>query len=173
MTGTGITQPKRDAYKVQPDGRFGNVQIDLPNLLYHHKLKVYNGEGILMDKKAPIDLVELLTKRYNPRTNYSDKSIKTFQDLVKLSGLPVHSGSGKFHLLKKKERCDNKVIRIIQDPNDLIERMSVLIGEIAAGNDSDIVKNELSDIADILLNKNIILSEQHKDIFEKYLSIIV
>ncbi len=64
-------------------------------------------------------------------------------------------------MLNKKERCDNKVIRIIQDPNDLIERMSVLIGEIKAGNDSDIIANELSDIADILLNKNIISSEQH------------
>jgi hypothetical protein len=47
--------------------------------------------------------------------------------------------------------------------------MSVLIGEIKAGNNSDIIKNELSDIADILLNKNIISSEQHKDIFEKYI----
>ncbi len=90
--------------------------------------------------------------------------------MVKLSGLPVHSGSGKFHLLKKKERCDNKIVRIIQDPNELIERMGVLIGEIEAGNDSDIVKNELSDIADILHNKNIISSEQHEQIFEKYIT---
>ncbi len=45
-----------------------------------------------MDKKAPVDLVELLTKSYNPRINYSDKIIKTFQDLVKLFRLPVHTG---------------------------------------------------------------------------------
>ena len=64
---------------------------------------------------------------------------------------------------------DLQSVKIIEDPNKLIEKMGVIVGEIQSGNTNDNLKNELSDIVDILHNKNIISSDQHKQIFEKYI----
>ena len=66
-----------------------------------------------MDKKADVDLVDLLTKkRYNPKKVYSEKSINLFKELVKQSGLPVHVGSGKYSLINPKSVNKEQIIKI-------------------------------------------------------------
>ncbi len=163
-----LNQPKRHAYKLTPTGKFGDLNIDMPQLISHHRIKAVNGTGVtLLDKKAPVDLIELLTKRFNPKKNYTDKSVKLFKELVKHSGLPVHMGSGKYKLLHSK---GSPLIKVVSNPDDLVERLAVLSGEIDSGNHSDAIRNEMMSIIDILLNNNILTKEQHKAIYDQYLS---
>ena len=63
-----------------------------------------------------------------------------------------------------------QIIKIFKDPNDLIDRMGVLVGEIEAGNNSVLVHNELMNILDVLLQKGIIDKKMHKSIFKQYLN---
>lgn len=174
QTGEGLiiprSQPKKNAYKMSPRGYFGDIFIDPVQLIGHHKLIVTdkNGKGLLTDSTDK-DLIHLLTKRYNPRREYSDISKKQFRKLVKLSDLPVATSTGKFNLTKKKGGCTGN-IKIISDPNELVQRMAVICGEIGAGNNNTMMKNELGQISDILLNKSIISPSEHKVIYNKYLN---
>lgn len=178
--GKGIlSHRKRNPYKMDQSGNFGNVRIDPQQLLYYHKLKVYNKDNMLiLDKKAPYDLIELLTKRYNPRKQYSDKSIKLFKTLVEMSSLPVSMMTGKFKMLNKKDGgclCDgtpNKgdgIVKIFENPNKILERLGILVAERQAGNNSDMVRNEIMSILDVLLSKKMINKTEHKKIYDQYL----
>ena len=110
-----------------------------------------------MDKKTDGDLVDLLTKtRYNPKKVYSEKSVKQFKELVKQSGLPVQQSSGKYSLINPKSVNKEQIIKIFSDTNELIQRLSALIGEKESGNTSHLVHNEIMNIMDVLFQKGII-----------------
>ena len=49
-----------------------------------------------LSRKVDPDLIELLTKRYNTKTQYSPQSLKTFAKLVDLSRLPIYARSLKY-----------------------------------------------------------------------------
>jgi hypothetical protein len=48
--------------------------------------------------------------------------------------------------------------------------LDILIGEIAAGNDSNIVKNELSEVLDKLKIAKILSPTEHRTLFHQYIS---
>ena len=53
------TQPKRNAYKIQQNGQYGGLMIDLPKLFGQLKLIASkNGENVL-DEKANFDTIDL------------------------------------------------------------------------------------------------------------------
>lgn len=167
-SGSGIMHK----YTANHNGKFGDLMIDMPTLHLNHRIKAINGRGItIMDKKTDGDLVDLLTKtRFNPKKVYSEKSVNQFKELVKQSGLPVQQSSGKYSLLNPKIVNKEQIIKIFKNSNDLIERMGVLVGEIEAGNNSQLVHNELMNIIDVLFQKGIIDKKMHKSIYKQYLS---
>ena len=78
--GTGLKQPKRNAYKIQ-DGVYGGLVIDLPRLFNEMKLNVFRGGKLLYSTDADKSLINLLTKRFNPKTKYSMNAVRIFNDL--------------------------------------------------------------------------------------------
>jgi hypothetical protein len=54
-------------------------------------------------------------------------------------------------------------------PQDITDRMTLIIGSMSAGNTSKILKNELSDLADYQLKAKKITKKVHKQIFSKYI----
>ena len=54
------------------------------------KLKVFRGGKLLYEADADKSLINLLTKRYNPKTKYSINAVKIFNDLNTLSNMPKH-----------------------------------------------------------------------------------
>ena len=57
--GMYYTQPKRNAYKIQQNGQYGGLMIDLPKLFGQLKLIASkNGENVL-DEKANFDTIDL------------------------------------------------------------------------------------------------------------------
>ncbi|PFX26611.1 Complement C1q tumor necrosis factor-related protein 7 [Stylophora pistillata] len=91
------TQPKRNAYKVNGYGQFGGLLINIPRLFNEMVVEASDlstGQPVY-EKQGDKSLINLLTKRHNPKTNYSQKSIEMFKHLSKLAGLPLHKSSGK------------------------------------------------------------------------------
>ena len=162
--GSGIRkykQPKRNAYKIS-DSSFGNLSVDVPKLKNEMKLNVFRGGTIVYHADADKSLVDLLTKRFNPKRSYSLNAVKIFNDLNLLANLPKHPSSGKSKLL-------GSGVVYYNDPNELAERMKILVGAIAAGNNSPVIKNDLSMINDEFLKIGAIDQTIHEKFYKKYI----
>ena len=163
-TGSGIRkykQPKRNAYKIS-DSSFGNLSVDVPRLKNEMKLNVFRGGKIVYHADADKSLVDLLTKRFNPKRSYSLNAVKIFNDLNLLANLPKHPSSGKSKLL-------GSGVVYYNDPNELAERMKIPVGAIAAGNNSPVIKNDLSMINDEFLKIGAIDQTIHEKFYKKYI----
>ena len=160
--GQGLKQPKRNAYKIQ-DGQYGGLVIDLPRLYNEMKLNVYRGGKLLYFANADKSLINLITKIFNPKTKYSINAVKIFNDLNTLSNMPKHRSSGKTRMVGSS-------VTYYNDPNQLADRMKILVGSIAAGNNSPLIRNDLSQINDELLRIGAIDSSLHEKFFKKNLS---
>ena len=162
--GSGIRkykQPKRNAYKIS-DSAYGNLSVDVPRLKNEMKLNVFRGGKLIYRADADKSLVDLLTKRFNPRRNYSLNAVKIFNDLNLLANLPRHPSSGKSKLL-------GSGVVYYNDPNELAERMKILVGSMAAGNNSPVIKNDLSMINDEFLRIGAIDQTMHEKFYKKYI----
>ena len=167
--GSGIRkykQPKRNAYKISGSA-YGNLSVDVPKLKNEMKLNVFRGgEGgsrkLIYQADADKSLVDLLTKRFNPRRSYSMNAVKIFNDLNLLANLPRHPSSGKSKLL-------GSGVVYYNDPNELAERMKILVGSMAAGNNSPVIKNDLTMINDEFLKIGAIDQTTHEKFYKKYL----
>ena len=162
--GTGIRkykQPKRNAYKIS-DSSYGNLSVDVPRLMNEMKLNVFRGGKLIYHADADKSLVDLLTKRFNPRKKYSLNAVKIFNDLNLLANLPRHPSSGKSKLL-------GSGVVYYNDPNELAERMKILVGSMAAGNNSPVIKNDLAMINDEFLKIGAINKQIHEKFYNKYI----
>ena len=159
IEGTGYTQPKRNAYKISSGGQNGNLMIDVPKLMGQlHLVAKKDGEKVL-DKKVDFDTLDLLTKRFNSKKKYSDLSKMIFNQLNKLSEIPIHRTSKKFSKL-------GSGVVYYNDTNDLIDRMELLGGSIMAGNDG--AKSEFSEIAHKLFQLGMIDTGKLNDLLQAY-----
>ena len=156
-------QPRRNAYKITPGNQYGGLFIDVPKLMKNKKLDVYHGGKIIYQADADKSLIDLLTKRYNPKKKYSHNAVKIFNDLNMLGNLPPHKSSGKSRLVGSGMFYYN-------NPTTLLDRVRVLIGSIAAGNNNPALKNDLSQIIDELLRIGEIDKANHEAFYKKYLA---
>ena len=160
LTGKGIyTQPKRNAYKISSGGQYGNLIIDVPKLMGQLYLVAKKDGNKVLDKKVDFDTLDLLTKRFNSKKKYSDLSKMIFNELNKLSEIPIHRSS------KKYSKIGSGII-YYNDVNDLIDRMELLGGSIMAGNDG--VKSEFSEIVHKLFQLGKIDNGKLNDLSEVY-----
>ena len=162
--GSGIRkykQPKRNAYKIS-DSAYGDLSVDVPKLKNEMKLNVFRGGKIVYHADADKSLVDLLTKRFNPRSSYSLNAVKIFNDLNLLANLPKHPSSGKSKLL-------GSGVVYYNDPNELAERMKILVGSMAAENNSPVIKNDLAMINDEFLKIGAIDKQIHEKFYNKYI----
>ena len=162
--GSGVRkykQPKRNAYKIS-DSSFGNLSVDVPRLKNEMKLNVFRGGKIVYQADADKSLVDLLTKRFNPKRSYSLNAVKIFNDLNLLANLPKHPSSGTSKLI-------GSGVVYYNDPNELAERMKILVGSMAAGNNSPVIRNGLAMINDEFLKIGAIDKTTHEKFYEKYI----
>ena len=91
------TQKKRNAYKINPNtGVYGNVTIDVPRLYGQLKLIAHKDGKKVYDKQVDFDTLDLLTKRFNSKKKYSPLSKMVFDDLNRISDIPIHRTSNKY-----------------------------------------------------------------------------
>ena len=99
QSGGRYKQNRRNAYKIGAGGKYGNLVIHVPSLLFEHVLEAFKNGKQVMKKQVDGDTIDLLTKRFNTNRPYSELSKRVFSKLNQLSGLPNHRSSMKFHLL--------------------------------------------------------------------------
>ena len=163
QTGTGIyTQKKRNAYKISQKGQYGGLVIDLPKLQGHLKVVAHKNGQKVYDKQADFDTLDLLTKRFNSKKNYSELARSVFNDLNRLSQIPIHRTS------KKYSKLGSGVV-YYNNPKDLLSRLELLGGSMSAGNNSSDVREEFVKIVHRLNKLNVIDNKQVNDLIKEYL----
>lgn len=90
-------QKKRNAYKIDlVKHTYGGLVIDLPKLFGQLKLIAYKNGQKAVDIKVDFDTIDLLTKRFNSRKKQSNLANMVFDDLNRLSDIPIHRTSKKY-----------------------------------------------------------------------------
>ena len=163
--GEGIrryNQPKRNAYKISQRGQYGGLVIDLPKLHGHLKVVAHKNGQKVYDKQGDFDTLDLLTKRFNSRKNYSQLARSIFNDLNRLSEIPIHRTS------KKYSKIGSGVV-YYNNPQDLLSRLELLGGSMSAGNNSNDVREEFVNVVHVLNKLNVINNKQMNDLMKEYL----
>ena len=156
------TQPKRNAYKISQRGQYGGLVIDLPKLYGHLNVVAHKNGQKVYDKQANFDTLDLLTKRFNSKKKYSELARSVFNDLNRLSEIPIHRTS------KKYSKLGSGVV-YYNNPQDLLSRLELLGGSMSAGNDSSDVREEFTNIVHLLNKLNVINNKQMNDLLKEYL----
>ena len=160
--GTGIlSQRKGNAYKIGQGGSYGNLTIDLPKLIGQLKLVAHKNGSKVYDKVVDFDTIDLLTKRFNSRKNYSNVSKRVFEELNSLSEIPIHKTSKKYQKI-------GSGVKFFSYSNDLLTRMELLVGEMNAGNDSTDVRDEFVEIIHVLHKLGLIDVGQLNSLLKEY-----
>ena len=159
--GQGIyTQKKRNAYMINPNtGVYGNVTIDVPKLYGQLKLIAHKDGKKVYDKQVDFDTLDLLTKRFNSKKKYSPLSKMVFDDLNRISDIPIHRTSNKY------KKIGSGVV-YYNNPADLLDRLELLGGSILAGNNG--VKNEFCKIAQTLDKLGVLNKTQLNSLLKEY-----
>ena len=155
-------QPKRNAYKISQKGQYGGLVIDLPKLQGQLKVIAHKNGQKVYDKQADFDTLDLLTKRFNSKKNYSELARSVFSDLNRLSKIPIHRTS------KKYSKLGSGVV-YYNNPKDLLSRLELLGGSMSAGNNSSDVREEFVKIVHKLNKLNVINNKQVNDLIKEYL----
>ena len=159
--GQGIyTQKKRNAYKINPKtGIYGNVNIDVPKLYGQLKLIAHKDGKKVYEKQVDFDTLDLLTKRFNSKKKYSPLSKMVFDDLNRISDIPIQRTSNKYKKI-------GAGVVYYNNPADLLDRLELLGGSILAGNNC--VKNEFSKIAHTLNKLGVLNNTQLDSLLKEY-----
>ena len=167
-------QPKRNAYKIQ-NSHFGGLLVDYPKLMNNMLLDVYKNNQLVYQDKADKSLIDLLTKRYNPKTKYSIDAVRIFNDLNLLANMAKHKSSKKSNmigsslwLLPPAHGAGGSSLVDRSDPKKLAKRLEIIVGSLNAGNNSRILKNDLTLINNELYRIGAITKEMHDALFKKY-----
>ena len=155
-------QTRRNAYKVKDNGQYGGLMINIPRLMNEMVIDAHKGGQIVYEDKGDKSLIDLLTKRFNPKKRYSSKVIQIFNNLNMLSNMPRHRSSGKTNLIR-----GGMVIQ--SQPEDLMERLTLLTGIRIAGNTNISLRNEVWEILDHLLKLGVITKSQYDAYVKKHL----
>ena len=164
-------QSKRNAYKIQ-NSHFGGLLVDYPKLMNNMLLDVYKNDKLVYQDKADKSLIDLLTKRYNPKTKYSIDAVRIFNDLNLLTNMAKHKSSKKSNMIGSSlwplPPAHGAGGSSLVDPNKLAKRLEIIVGSLNAGNNSRILKNDLTLINNELHRIGAITKEMHDALFKKY-----
>jgi hypothetical protein len=167
--GYGLNQKPRNAYKLDlSTGKFGKLHINAPLLMTTLTLIAYLNKKKVLEEKVDPDLIYLLTKRYNPKKQYSSKSVELFKKLVELSELNPATHSKKLSIFRggAVPACSKQYFSSL---DELVDRLSLLTASAQAGNTSIDVKNEISEILDILLSNKCIEEKDYQKLYKTFL----
>ena len=123
------------------------------------QLHLYRGGKLVYESPVDRSLINLLTKRHNPKEKYSMNAVRIFNDLNMLANMSKHKSSSKSRMIGSS-------VMYYQDPNQLADRMKIIIiGSINADNNRPVLKNNLSQINDEILRIGAIDKTMHEKLY--------
>ena len=126
------------------------LEGDLLKLITNHKFNA--GHSSPQDKK----LIYEFAKEMNYDTKSTGRPSTRHTSIIKILESPAIMASGI-----------SKTIILSSEPNELCDRLKLLLQEKHAGNNSDIINDEIVAIVDKLLEYKCISKKQHKQILIK------
>jgi hypothetical protein len=171
---------------VDKHGRFGDLTINMKKLR-SMELIAKKGRNVVARGLMSPDLFDLLTKRYNSRTKYSDDAIASYRRLAQLANIvpAPDSQNGKAKIIQgrirggAKARLSREPDRKAQssktkfvyysNPDELVQRLHLIMGQIDNGNSSTSIREEASQILDKLLKAKILSEIQYQTLMERLL----
>ena len=126
------------------------LEGDLLKTITNHKFNADNSSQ--QDKK----LIYEFAKEMNYDTKSTGRPSTRHTSIIKILESPAIMASGV-----------SKTIILSSDPNELCDRLKLLLQEKNAGNNSDIINDEIVAIVDKLLEYKCISKKQHKQILIK------
>ena len=164
-------------------GHFGQVDINLPQLMGFRKLIVFNMAGNQLFKEGVDEtFIQLVTKRFNSRINYTPKAITQFRKLVKVAQLPFNPRSkkaqfinpkiGRGKILQKRIKFLEGIeqskrggqVLVINDVDEALTKLEMILAQLTIGNNGDENVNLAICINDFLLKKGTFTQDQHKQV---------
>ena len=131
----------------------------MPKLYGQLKPTAHKDGKKVYDKQVDFDTLDLLTKRFNSKKKYSPLSKMVFDDLNRISDIPIHRTSNKYKKI-------GAGVVYYNNPADLLDRLELLGGSILAGNNG--VKNEFSKIAHTLNKLGVLNNNQLNSLLKEY-----
>ena len=137
------------------------MMINVPRLLNKMVVEAHKGEQIIYQNNGDKSLIDLLTKRFNPKKRYSSRAIQILNDLSMLSGIPKHKSSGKSNLTGGAIYYTT--------PDGLMKRLTLFTGTRRAGNNNIQLRNEVWEIIEKLLQLGVIDKSQYDAYVKRHL----
>ena len=110
-----------------------------------------------------------MTKHYSTKKQYSPQSLETFVKLIDLNGLPINTHSLKYAAAKETGGSwSGSNIQYYKSPDELVERLHLLIGYKQGGKVSVNIDNEIVAILDRLYQDGIIKKRDYQKLFTVY-----
>ena len=109
--------------------------------------EAHNGRQIVYEDRTDKRLIDLLTKRFNPKEKYSIKAVQIFNNLNMLSEMPKNRSSDKLNLIGGI---------YYTTPEDLMKRLTLLTGARRACNNNFQLRYEVWKITDELSELSVI-----------------
>ena len=131
----------------------------MPKLYGQLKLIAHKEGKKVYEKQVDFDTLDLLTKWFNSKKKYSPLSKMVFDDLNRISDIPIHRTSNKY------KKIGSGVV-YYNNPVDLLDRLELLGGSILAGNNGE--KNEFSKIAHTLRKLVVLNNNQLNSLLKEY-----
>lgn len=145
------------------DGIMGNIRIDVP-ALGRGILKVYKGSQQIANRPAPPDLAVMLSGK-SRRRKFDPEAVALHEKLLKHAGkMAVPAASPAKTRKSRAKSAADPAVRVYSDPDEVIQRLYVLLGERNAGNTNVDVSNEISQLIDWLWRNDHITEEQVKEL---------
>ncbi len=159
-------------YKVDSTGKLGDVDIDMKKLAAN-VLKAKKGKKIILQKPLSDGLKALLTKRFSKSMNYTQDDLDDFALICKEAQVPIKGGNLKAEIIKGtiKPTKQSKKVKILyySNPKELEKRLAVICGSIDAGNGSPDLKEEGSQILDILKGHKMVSETDSQTLIDSWL----
>ena len=132
----------------------------MPKLYGQLKLIAHKDGKKVYDKQVDFDTLDLLKKRFSSKKKYSPLSKMVFDDLNRISDIPIHRTSNKY------KNIGSGVV-YYNNPTDLLDRLELLGGSILAVNNG--VKNKFSKIAHTLNILGVLNNNQLNSLLKEYI----
>ena len=130
-------QTSRQPYKMIKDGKYGRLNIDVPQLVEKQRFLAKEAGVVLLDEKTDSSFIDLTSKIYDTKQKYSNLSKVVIRTLTDFSGIENKKRSKKFKNIIKGE-C---IPTFYNDPVDILSLLELSIDSIDAGNDNSKMKN--------------------------------
>ena len=132
----------------------------MPKLYGQLKIIAHKDGKKVYDKQVDFDTLDLLTKRFNSKKKYSPLSKMVFDDLNRISDIPINRTSNKY------KNIGSGVV-YYNNSTDLLDRLELLGGSILAVNNG--VKNKFSKIAHTLNKLGVLNNNQLNSLLKEYI----